>query len=129
MNKATFNDEWISDETLSDPTPLPDIPGWFILVRPLPIRTKTKGGIITPDSYRDDMGLLTTAGKVLKVGQSAYKSKDFDLPWCREGDYISYPKYGGAKMTYMGVKLLLLEDRDVQMVLPNANVLDPTYKA
>ena len=55
LSGAIKNDEWISDEDVDDPTPLPDLPGYHVLVRPVAIKTETKGGIILPDHFKDDV--------------------------------------------------------------------------
>jgi len=39
----------------SDPTVLPHIPGYHILVRPVSVKSQTKGGIILPDSTVNDI--------------------------------------------------------------------------
>ena len=49
MSRSILNDEWLSEDTVPDPKPLPSIPGYKILIRPVPIRSKTKGGIILPE--------------------------------------------------------------------------------
>ena len=58
MGKATGNDQWITDNEVSDPAVLPEIPGYHILIRPLSVRSETKGGIIMPDSLKDDIQYL-----------------------------------------------------------------------
>ena len=73
MGKATTNDQWITDNEVADPDILPELPGYHILIRPLSVRSETKGGIIMPDSLKDDVQYLTTVGKVVKVGELAYK--------------------------------------------------------
>ena len=55
LSGSMLNDEWLSESTVQDPTPLPKIPGYRLLIRPVPIRTKTKGGIILPDKAKDDI--------------------------------------------------------------------------
>lgn len=127
-SNALKNDEWITNEDVDDPTPLPKIPGYNILVRPVSVKEKTKGGIILPDSTKSDMAYLTTVGRVLKVGDAAYKDDKFDgKPWCKEGDYICYGKHTGNKFVYKGVQLLLIFDDEVKMVVENAKDLDPTF--
>lgn len=127
-SNALKNDEWITDEEIADPTPLPQIPGYNILVRPVSVKAKTKGGIILPDSTKSDMAYLTTVGRVLKVGDLAYQDDKFDgKPWCKEGDYICYGKHTGHKFLYKGVQLLLIFDDEVKMVVEDAKDLDPTY--
>ena len=127
-SNALKNDEWITDEEIADPTPLPQIPGYNILVRPVSVKAKTKGGIILPDSTKSDMAYLTTVGRVLKVGDLAYQDDKFNgKPWCKEGDYICYGKHSGNKFLYKGVQLLLIFDDEVKMVVEDAKDLDPTY--
>ena len=86
LNKAIKNDQWISgdEEEVSEPSPLPVIPGFNVLIRPVSIKSKTKGGILLPDSTVDDMTYLTTVGKVLSVGELAYKDKEkfSTCAWC-----------------------------------------------
>ena len=66
MGNAMKNDEWIDiEDEVSDPADLPELPGFHVLVRPLTVKSKTKGGIFIPDSTKDDMSYLTTVGKVI----------------------------------------------------------------
>ena len=127
-SSALKNDEWITEENVEDPSPLPEIPGYHILVRPVSVKQATKGGIILPDSTKSDMAYLTTVGRVVKVGNLAYKDDKFDgKPWCKEGDYVCYGKHTGDKFLYKGVQLLLLFDDAIKMVVKDAKDLDPTF--
>jgi len=127
-SNALKNDEWITDEDIADPKPLPEIPGYHILVRPVSVKSATKGGILLPDSTKSDMAYLTTVGRVLKVGDLAYKDEKFaNGPWCKEGDFVCYGKHTGSKFFYKGVNLLLLFDDDIKMVVEDAKDLDPTF--
>ena len=127
-SSALKNDEWITGEDVADPTPLPEIPGYHILVRPVSVKQTTKGGIILPDSTKSDMAYLTTVGRVLKVGVRAYQDdKVANGAWCKEGDYVCYGKHTGSKFFYKGVNLLLLFDDDIKMVVEDAKDLDPTF--
>tara|TARA_R100000278_G_scaffold4564_2_gene7635 strand:- start:3190 stop:3597 length:408 start_codon:yes stop_codon:yes gene_type:complete len=127
-SSALKNDEWITDEDIADPNPLPGIPGYHILVRPVSVKSATKGGILLPDSTKSDMAYLTTVGRVLKVGDLAYKDEKFaNGPWCKEGDFVCYGKHTGSKFFYKGINLLLLFDDDIKMVVEDAKDLDPTF--
>ncbi len=127
-SNALKNDEWITDEDIADPNPLPGIPGYHILVRPVSVKSATKGGILLPDSTKSDMAYLTTVGRVLKVGDLAYKDEKFaNGPWCKEGDFVCYGKHTGNKFFYKGINLLLLFDDDIKMVVEDAKDLDPTF--
>lgn len=122
------NDEFITDEEVPDPEVLPQIPGYHILVRPVSVKNKTKGGILLPDSTQQDMAYLTTVGRVLKVGTLAYGDEKFkQRPWCKEGDYVCYGKHSGNRFIYKGVQLLLIFDDEIKMIVEDAKDLDPTF--
>jgi len=130
LGKAIPNSDWVSDEEIElKKEDLPELPGYHVLVKPVSIKQKTKGGIILPDSTKDDIAYLTTVGKVLKLGKLAYDDKDkFPLgSWCEEGDYVAYGKLIGQKFVYKGVKLLLLFDDQIIMKVDNPSSLDPTF--
>lgn len=127
-SNALKNDEWITDEKVEDPKVLPEIPGYHLLVRPVSVKQTTKGGIILPDSTKSDMAYLTTVGRVVKVGNLAYKDDKFEgKPWCKEGDYVCYGKHTGDKFLYKGIQFLLIFDDAVKMVVESAKDLDPTF--
>ena len=129
MGRATKNSEWITDDAVAAPDVLPHIPGFHILVRPISIKEKTKGGLLLPDSVRDDIAYLTTVGKVLVIGDDAYmdEGKFPNGPWCEAGNYVCYGKHTGQKFFYKGIKLLLLYDDQISMVVEDPKDLDPTY--
>jgi len=95
------NDDWITDKESADPKVLPHLPGYHILIRPVAIREKTKGGILLPDKFKDDAKYLTT--------------------------YVVYGKYQGDKFFYKGIRMLLLFDDQILMVVPDPADLDPNY--
>lgn len=130
LGKAIPNSDWVSDEEIEiKKEDLPELPGYHVLVRPVSIKKETKGGIILPDTVRDDIAYLTTVGKVIKLGDLAYDDKaKFPLgSWCEEGDYVAYGKLIGQKFVYKGVKLLLLFDDQIIMKVDNPSSLDPTF--
>ena len=129
LGKSIKNNAWISDDEINDPKILPDLPGYHILVRPISIKAETKGGILLPDAIKEDISYLTTVGRVLKIGDLAYKDKD-KFPngnWCEVGDYVTYGKHEGQKFIYKGLKLLLLFDDQVMMKVEDPTHLDPTF--
>ena len=129
MEKAVNNNEWIEDEEKADPEVLPSLPGYHILVRPVSVKSKTKGGLLLPDSVKDDVAYLTTVCKVLAVGDLAYKDED-KFPngkWCDVGDYVCYARHAGQKLYYKGIRLLLLFDDQVMMKVDEPTNLDMTY--
>lgn len=129
MANSMKNDEWITNGEAPDPEVLPKVPGFHLLVRPVSVKQETKGGILLPDSTKNDIAYLTTVGKVLKVGDIAYKDDDKfpNGPWCKEGDYVCYGKHAGQKFFYKGVRLILLFDDQISMVVEDPKELDPTF--
>jgi co-chaperonin GroES (HSP10) len=129
MEKSILNDAWNTQEEVPDPDVLPIVPGYHILVRPVSVKTATKGGIILPDSTKQDISYLTTVGKVLRVGKDAYQDSNRypNGAWCQEGDYVCYGKHSGQKFMYKGVRLILLLDDQISMVVQDPKELDPTY--
>ena len=129
MEKAIKNDMWVSNEDVPLPKVLPELPGFNILVRPVSIKSQTKGRIFIPDSTKDDMAYLTTVGEVVVLGDVAYQDKEkFPKgPWCTVGDYVCYGKHSGQKIQYKGLKFILLYDDQVIMKVENPKTLDPTF--
>lgn len=126
---ALKNDEWITDDDVADPEVLPELKGYHILVRPVSIKAKTKGGILLPDSVKEDMKYLTTVGRVVSLGELAYADKD-KFPngrWCQVGDYVCYGKHTGTKVLYKGVQFILLFDDQVMMKVGSPTDLDPSF--
>ena len=131
MEKSIDNSDWVTDENevKIDMNSLPELPGFHVLVQPVSIKKKTKGGIILPDKVKDDIAYLTTVGKVLKLGDLAYQDTE-KFPngqWCTSGDYVCYGKFSGQKFVYKGAKLLLLFDDQIIMKVSEPALLDPTY--
>jgi co-chaperonin GroES (HSP10) len=129
MEKSILNDAWNTNEEMPDPEVLPVVPGYHLLIRPVSVKQETKGGIILPDSTKEDIAYLTTVGKVLAIGKDAYKdtTRYPNGAWCKEGDYVCYGKHSGQKFFYKGIKLLLLLDDQISMIVEDPKELDPTF--
>ena len=112
---AVKNDDWITEKLVPDPDPLPALPGYHILIRPVSIRKETKGGILLPDQFQEDVKYLTTVGKVLAVGQSAYQDENKfpNGPWCKQGDWVVFGRYAGSRLRIEGGEVRLLNDDEI----------------
>ena len=118
MGRSIKNDMWITQEEVPNPDVLPELPGYHVLVRPVSIKAETKGGILLPDSTREDMAYLTTVGQVVVLGDLAYKDKEKfpNGPWCNLDDYVCYGKHAGQKIKYKGIRYVLLYDDQFMIV-------------
>ena len=130
LEKAIMNDEWITNGEVPDPEVLPDIPGYHLLIRPMTIRQETKGGILLPDKFKDDMQYLTTVGRVVKLGQLAYldNTKFPEGPWCSEGEYVCYGRHSGQRFVYKGIRYILMYDDQILMKIADPKDVDPSHE-
>ena len=130
LEKAIMNDEWITKGEVPDPEVLLDIPGYHLLIRPLTIRQETKGGILLPDKFQEDMKFLTTVGRVVKLGQLAYldNTKFPEGPWCSEGEYVCYGRHSGQRFVYKGIRYILMYDDQILMKIADPKDVDPSHE-
>ena len=130
LDGAITNDQWMTQDEIPDPSPLPRIPGVGILVRPVPIRRKSAGGILLPDTFREDREYLNTVGRVLAIGELAFKDEEIYKTgaWVKPGDYIVYAKLVGQKIWWKGVKLLLIKPSNIELVVEKPEYLDANFK-
>lgn len=130
LDGAIANDQWISADEVADPSPLPRIPGVGILVRPVPIRRKSAGGIIIPQTVREDREYLNTVGRVLALGELAFSDESVYKkgPWVKPGDHIVYTKFAGQKFWWMGVKLLIIKPGAIEMIVDAPEYLDANFR-
>jgi co-chaperonin GroES (HSP10) len=130
LDGALSNDMWISAEDAPDPSPLPRIPGVGILIRPVPVRRKSAGGILIPESVRGDFEYLNTVGRVLALGELAFKDETVYKtgPWVAPGDYVVYTKFAGSKLYWKGVKLMLIKAAAIELVIDRPDYIDSNFK-
>jgi co-chaperonin GroES (HSP10) len=78
--------------------------GSRVLVQIRTPKAKTKGGIILTSETRETDAWNTQIAKVLLVGELAFKNRTTMDPWpegswCKPGDFVRVPKYGGDRWT------------------------------
>ncbi|MDP2942728.1 MAG: co-chaperone GroES [Candidatus Omnitrophota bacterium] len=85
-----------------------------ILVKPLGVEEKTKGGIIVPDMAQEK----PQQAKVVAVGKGKLlddgKVKELEV---KAGDTVLYGRYGGTEIKYKDEDLLILKESDVLAIL------------
>ncbi len=130
MDNAITNDQFITNEEVPDPNPLPRVPGVGILIRPVPIRKKSAGGILIPDTFREEREYLSTVGRVLALGDLAFKDEEVYKTgaWVKPGDYVVYAKFAGQKFYWKGVKLLVIKAPAIELIVEKPEYLDSNFK-
>lgn len=107
-----------------DPTPLPVPHAWMVMVRPVPVRKVTKGGIIMPDTLQRDYANLTTVGRVVAFGADVFKVGNATQSYTI-GDYVVWSRLRGERFVYKGVSFVLIADDDVLMTVEAPEDLNP----
>jgi co-chaperonin GroES (HSP10) len=113
------------DENTPDPTPLPKIARFNVLVRPLEVAKKSKGGIILADTTKEAVHYLQTCGRVVAMGPDCFP--EGSTKSCEVGDVIVWGRGRGVRLKYKGVTFVLLVDDEVLMTIPDATDLDENY--
>jgi chaperonin GroES len=80
-----------------------------VVVKPAPADTKTKGGLIIPDTAKEK----PQRGQVVAVGSG----KDGNMMTVAIGDIVLYGKYAGQELTYDGEEYLIMREDDILVVL------------
>lgn len=101
------------DSSIMDRIPKPT--GWRIAILPYRGAQKSKGGIVLADETQKRTQLATVCGYVLKVGDLAYADMDkFPTgPWCKEGDWVIFGRYAGARLNIDGGEIRILNDDEI----------------
>lgn len=123
-NNVNDND-FITDPKIPDPENLPIPLGWNILVRPYPIETMTKGGIILSTNDAEYIRNMTNIGRVVSIGPCCWNrsqhrdSEGNHIKWVEVGDFVSYPRFKGDMRRFKGVTYCLLHDDEINEKLPD----------
>jgi chaperonin GroES len=80
-----------------------------VVVKPAKAETKTKSGIIMPDTAKEK----PQKGEVIAVGPG----KDDVAMTVKKGDKVLYGKYAGQEMNYKGEDYLIMREDDILVIL------------
>lgn len=129
-NSRITKNEWVTDPRVKDPDNLPEPLGWTLLVRPYPVKTETKSGLILTSQSTDFLNYVTQIARVVSVGRCCWtrpQHKDIDgkqFSWIKQGDFVSFPRHVGEKVKFKDVSYIVLNDDEVVMKLPDPKVFD-----
>jgi chaperonin GroES len=85
-----------------------------LLVKPLPAETKTKAGIIIPDTAQEKpvQGEVVAVGKGKRLEDGRLQTLDVKV-----GDKVLYGKWSGTEVKLSGVDHVILKEEDLFGVL------------
>jgi len=94
---------------------IPRPTGWRVVILPYRGAEKTKGGIVLAEQTKEKQQLTTVCGYVLALGDLAYKDegKFPNGPWCKEGDWVIFGRYAGARIGLDGGEIRILNDDEI----------------
>ena len=105
---------------------IPKPVGYRLLVRPYEGKEKTEGGVYISDTTRDNIQMTTVVGLVIKMGDLCYKDKD-KFPtgtWSKEGQFVVYGRYSGARFkTKYGEHRILNDDEIIGTIAKPEDIL------
>ena len=93
--------------------------GHRVLVKPIVIEEKTKGGIFLPQQSIDLEKAGIDKGTVVDIGDTAWQDERLGgFPWCTVGDKVIWARYAGKPVTIKNkdnedVTYHLLNDEDI----------------
>jgi chaperonin GroES len=106
--------------------------GEYLLVRPDDARDRTPGGVVLPESVREQAGFKVVRGTVVEVGTGAadaqgkplYDRDGERIPLTvKRGDRIIYTLYGHTEVDVDGIELLLVKESNVFAVIEGEDEL------
>ena len=125
--KEDSTEEKLTEENVaSQEENLPQPTGYRILILPRGRSPVTKGGIqLAKETVQKD-SIASVVGYVVAIGPDAYKdpNKFPDGNWCKEGDWILFARYAGARFNIDGGEMRLLNDDEILAVLPDPEAVD-----
>jgi chaperonin GroES len=86
-----------------------------VVVKALEAESKTKGGIVLPDSVKEK----PQEGKVVAVGRGkTLENGTVQAPEVKVGDKVLYGKYSGNEITTKeGEELLIMREEDILAII------------
>lgn len=107
-------------ESRLDPRTIPQPVLWRLVIEPIQISGRTKGGIVLPEEVYRIEQLRTTVGRVVAMAPGAYQHPKFAgcEAACRVGDWVQYQSFSGINTAAMDrdgreVTLRIINDDEI----------------
>ena len=87
--------------------------GWRVLLKPVKVKAKTRGGIILPDSVQEIEQMTSVICEVIEMGEKAFGEDRHGSAWFNEGDYVLIERSSGMKFDFEGEEYRILDDEKI----------------
>ncbi len=89
-----------------------------VIVKPLPVEEKTKGGIIIPDTAKE----RPQKGEVVAVGPGKWDESGQKriTPDVKVGDIVLFGKYAGTEVEIDGEEYLIMRESDIYAIIESS---------
>ncbi|HLB95968.1 MAG TPA: co-chaperone GroES [Patescibacteria group bacterium] len=84
-----------------------------VVVKPLEEESKTKAGIIIPDTAKEK----SHRGEILAVGPGKYEDGKLVEPQVKVGEKILYKEYSGDEFKLEGSEVIVLKEEDIIAII------------
>lgn len=84
-----------------------------VVVKPLEQESKTKSGIIIPDTAKEK----SHKGEVIAVGPGRYDDGQLIEMRVKIGDKVLYKEYGGDEFKLDGQEVIILKEEDIIAII------------
>lgn len=128
--------ETFDNEDLDIPTDIPDMGNTpYLLVYPVTVEAKTKGGLILDEAHLDHVEKLMSFGKVVAKGKLCYLTKAAHNPvtneymhWCEIGDWVVWNRLSEATpVIFASKKFWVIPDINILYTVKDPRRIDPRY--
>ena len=114
------------EEITSQTEILPQPTGYRVLILPRGRSAVTDGGIQLVSETIERDTVSSVVGYVISLGPDAYKDpvKFPEGAWCKEGEWVLFGRYAGARFKIDGGELRILNDDEILARIPAPEAVD-----
>ena len=126
VEEEVKNTQMTPETATSQKDLLPVPTGYRVLILPRGRAAVTDGGIILDKGTIERDTISSIVGYVISLGPDAYKdpAKFPEGAWCKEGEWVLFGRYAGARFKIDGGELRLLNDDEILARIPDPEAVD-----
>jgi len=126
VEEEVKNTQMTPETATSQKNLLPVPTGYRVLILPRGRAAVTDGGIILDKGTIERDTISSVVGYVISLGPDAYKdpAKFPEGAWCKEGEWVLFGRYAGARFKIDGGELRLLNDDEILARIPDPEAVD-----